>query len=299
MSNSKSLLYCTYYILGACILLLGGCDYLHFREKAGEGQVMETKIARVNDKYLFTRDVAEIVPAGTSSEDSARLVKRYVNSWIRKQLLIDEAASNIEFDQQELERKILDYRYALMVYEYEKYYVNSALNKEVTEEEVAQYYEANKDNFELKQNIIKGIYVKVPTEAPRINSLKDFMKLEEEGDREKLKSYSYRFASDFMLDDAAWINFDELIMNTPFAGIPNKVQWLKENKWVETSDDRYQYFLKIQDYKISNELSPLEFVRDQIETIIINKRKIELAARLEKEIYEKAQKSKVFEIYAE
>lgn len=287
------------FAAGMCLLLLSGCDYLQLRKNSGEEAVVEAKVARVNDKYLFAQDVADIVPKGSSPEDSARLVKRYVNSWVRKQLMIDEAASNIEFDQQELERKILDYRYALMVYEYEKFYVNSALNKEVTEEEVAKYYEANKDNFELKQNIIKGIYVKVPKEAPRLNKLKEFMKLAEEGDREKLKSYSYRFASDFMLDDAAWVNFDELIMNTPFMSIPNKVQWLKANKWAETSDDRYLYYLKIKDYKISNELSPLEFVRDQVETIIINKRKIELAARLEKEIYEKAQKSEVFEIYAE
>lgn len=284
-------------VLCMCLLLLGGCDYLQLRKNSGEETIVETKVARVNDKYLFTQDVTDIVPSGTSSDDSARLVKRYINSWVRKQLLIDEAAKNIEFDQQELERKILDYRYALMVYEYEKFYVNSALKKEVTEEEIAEYYEANKANFELKQNIIKGVYVKVPKEAPRLNRLKEFIKLEEKGDREKLKSYSYRYASDFMLDESTWVNFDELIMNTPFMSIPNKVQWLKANKQVEASDERYLYFLKIQDYKISNELSPIEFVRDQIETIIINKRKIELAARLEKEIYEKAQKSEVFEIY--
>lgn len=281
------------------MLALSSCDYLQLRTGSPEEEVVEAKVARVNDKFLFAHDLADIVPSGTASEDSSRLVKRYVNSWIRKQLLIDEAARSIEFDQQELERKILDYRYALMVYEYEKFYVNSALQKEVTEEEVAAYYEANKDNFELKQNIVKGIYVKVPKEAPRLNKLREFIALKEEDDREKLKSYSYRFASDFMLDNAVWVNFDELLMNTPLMSIPNKVQWLKANKYVETSDERYLYFLKIEDYKISNELSPLEFVRDQIETIIINKRKTELAARLEKEIYEKAQKSESFEIYEE
>lgn len=285
--------------IGLMLVLCGGCGYLKMKEENKEVLEGQAKIARVNDKFLFKADLADIVPGGSSSDDSARMVKRYINSWVRKQLLIDEAASKIEFDQQELERKILDYRYALMVYEYEKHYVNATLQKEVTEEEVKAYYEANKDNFELKQNIIKGLYVKVPKEAPRLNKLREFIEADDSDEKEKLKSYCYRFAADFMLDDAAWVNFEELMVNTPLTSIPNKVQWLKANKYVETSDERYLYFLKITDYKISNELSPLEFVRDQIETIIINKRKAELAARLENEIYEKAQKSKAFDIYAE
>lgn len=285
--------------VGLILLLCGGCGYLKMKEEDKAVLEGQAKIARVNDKFLFKADLADIVPAGSSSGDSARMVKRYINSWVRKQLLIDEAASKIEFDQQELERKILDYRYALMVYEYEKHYVNATLQKEVNEEEVKAYYEAHKDNFELKQNIIKGLYVKVPKEAPRLNKLREFIEADDSEEKEKLKSYCYRFAADFMLDDAAWVNFEELMVNTPLMSIPNKVQWLRANKYVETSDDRYLYFLKITDYKISNELSPLEFVRDQIETIIINKRKAELAARLENEIYEKAQKSKAFDVYAE
>lgn len=273
------------------------CDYLRMRESE-EGVKEEQKVARVNDSFLYAADLADIVPSGTSAEDSARLVKRFVNSWIRKQLMISEAASKIEFDQQELDRKILDYKFALMVYEYEKFYVNAALDKEVTEEEIKAYYEANKDNFELKQIIIRGFYVKVPKEAPRLNKLREFLEQKDDQDLEKLKSYCYRFATDFMLDKSTWVNFEELIVNTPLMSIPNKVQWLEANKKVETSDDRFLYFLNVADYKISNQLSPLEFVRDQIETIIINKRKTELAARLEKEIYEKAQKKNAFEIYA-
>ena len=288
----------SFLCLAVVAILFASCDFLKMRKEEEAALKEEKKIARVHENFLYAADLADLVPAGASAEDSARLVKRFVNSWIRKQLMISEAASKIEFDQQELERKILDYRYALMVYEYEKYYVNSALQKEVTEEEIKAYYEANKDNFELKQIIIRGLYVKVPKEAPRLNKLREFLEQNEEQDLERLKSYCYRFATDFMLDKGTWINFEELIANTPLMSIPNKVQWLEANKKVETSDEGYLYFLNVVDYKISNQLSPLEFVRDQIETIIINKRKTELAARLEKEIYEKAQKSNDFEVYA-
>lgn len=285
-------------ILNACLLALSlsGCNFF---DQAAEGDIIEAAepVARVKDNYLYPADITGLVPAGSSAEDSVQLINRYLQNWVRKQLLLNEAANNVTFDQQEIERKILDYRYALISYEYKKQYINQHLSLDVSEQETQAYYDQNKDNFVLKQNIIRGIYIKLPKEAPRINKLRDYLKLNEEDDLEKLRSYCYRFATDFLLDENTWVNFDELITNTPLAAIPNKVQWLQQNKFVETSDNEYLYFLKIREYKISNELSPIDFVREQIDNIIINKRKIELANRLEEEIYTKAQAEDAFEIY--
>lgn len=279
----------------AFLLLLASCDF--FQPKNEAVATEEQVVARVHEEYLYATELVELLPKGVSPEDSTLMAERYVRSWVRKQLLMAEAAKKIELDQQELERKVQDYRYSLMIYEYEKDYVFKNLNREISEEEVEEYYKNNKDNFQLKQNIIRGLFVKVPKNAPKIANIREFMHLKKAGDREKVKSYAYRFASDYMLDDGVWINFDELIMNTPLAGIPNKVQWLQNNKYAETSDEDYIYFLNVQDYKITDEISPLEFVRDQIETIIINKRKTELATRLEDEVYENARKNNAFEVY--
>ena len=59
----------------------------------------------------------------------------------------------------------------------------------------------------------------------------------------------------------------------------------------------YLYFLKITQYKVQNDTSPLEFVRDDIQKIILNKRKVKLAKDLEEEIYENAVRNDGFEIY--
>jgi hypothetical protein len=88
-----------------------------------------------------------------------------------------------------------------------------------------------------------------------------------------------------------------LIQSTPLASIPNQEQYLKTNKYVETSDQNFEYFLYIKEYKIADQISPLEFVRDDIKEIIVNKRKIELANQLESDIYSEAQTNNDFEIY--
>ena len=69
------------------------------------------------------------------------------------------------------------------------------------------------------------------------------------------------------------------------------------NKYYETNDETYFYALKIFDYKISNEIAPLEWVREDIKKIIINKRKVALSKELEDKIYERAEKNNDFEIY--
>jgi hypothetical protein len=45
-------------------------------------------VARVHNSFLYKDELIGIIPAGTLSEDSVARVTAYVNSWIRKQLVI-------------------------------------------------------------------------------------------------------------------------------------------------------------------------------------------------------------------
>ena len=254
-------------------------------------------IARVHNNYLYSKDLQGLVIKGTSQEDSVRSVERYINLWIRKQLIIDEAGTKIDIDEAEIERKMLDYRYSLLGYEYRSYHINQNLNKEVSETEIKEYYQTNLDNFPLKQNVIRGQIVKIPKEAPRVKEIQRWMSSNKEDEIEQLKEYCLAYATLYSLQDSIWINFDDLIKNTPLAELPNKVDFISKNKYSEFNDDQSLYFLRINEYKIINDISPLEVVQDQIKNIIINKRKVELAKNLEEDIYERAKGNEEFEIF--
>jgi hypothetical protein len=99
------------------------------------------------------------------------------------------------------------------------------------------------------------------------------------------------------LADSTWIVFDELVKNSPMVEIPNKIQFLKAYPYYETSDDSYLYFLKVNKYRISDNISPLEFVKDDIRNIILNKRKVDLAKKLEDDVFNNAAREKDFEVY--
>ena len=254
-------------------------------------------VARVNTAYLYKDELKGIAPFGSNRDDSTARVEAYVYSWIRKQLLIQEASRKIDINEADVERKILDYRFSLIAYEYQTFYVKQHLDTVVGKELIEQYYARNIDNFILKQNIVQATFLKVPKTAPKTNKIKDMIVSTKEKDEKDLKSYCLSFASAYHLTDSTWMVFDELVKNSPLVEIPNKIQFLKTNPYYETSDDNYLYFLKVAKYRISDNISPLEFVADDIRNIILNKRKVELAKKLEDDVYNTAASEKEFEIF--
>lgn len=278
-------------------VVLFSCDLIKMKEDPELLEQTAEPIARAHDQYLYEEDIEGMITPGMSKSDSTERVERFINNWIKKQLLIQEASTKIEFDEAEIERKILDYKYSLMGYEYQSYYISQKLNAEVADSTIENYYKENIDNFILKQNIIRGRYVKLPKGAPKTNKVKKLISSQKEEDIEELNSYCLSFATTYQLNDSVWMVFDDVFKNSPMAEIPNKVQFLRSNKYVETSDDLFLYFLKIEEYRIHDNVSPLEFVKEDIKNIIINKRKVELAKQLEEDVYERATKNNEFEIY--
>lgn len=279
------------------VLLVTGCDFIKMKRSESEGNANRQAVARVNDAYLYRDELSGFVAPGTSAQDSTSRVVSYINSWIRKQLLIQEATRKINIDEAEVERKILDYRYSIIAYEYQTYYIKEHLDTVIANSEIEAYYKAGIDNFILKQNIVQATFIKVPENAPRTARIKELIFSNREKDEKELKSYCLSFSAAYHISDSSWIVFDELVRNSPLAEIPNKIQFLKSNPYYETSADGYLYFLKVDQYRISDNISPLEFVKEDIRNIILNKRKVELAKQLEDEVYQEAESDKEFEIY--
>ena len=286
------------FIILVSIISLVSCDFLEFKRGIiGDTEVDEQPLASVGDIYLFPKDVEGIVPPGNSKNDSIDLIERHIKGWVKKQLLISEAQKHLTFDEVELERRVLDYRYALMMHEFEKYNIARNIDTNISEEEIEAYYIENVENFELKQNIVRGYFIQLSKDAPKLGRFKYLLKSNREQDIEELKSYAFSYGTKVHLDDSIWVNFDDLISNTPLMDIPNKTDFLRRNKYYEIPDDKYIFFLRISQYKILNDTSPLEFVRDDIQKIILNKRKVKLTKKFEEDIYKNALENEDFKIY--
>jgi hypothetical protein len=280
-------------------VVIFSCDFIKMKKDAAESDATRQVVARVNNTYLYKDELTAIITDIKTREDSISRVEAYIDSWVRKQLLIQEASKKININEAEVERKILDYRYSLIAYEYQSQYVKEHLDTIIAPTEIEAYYKANIDNFILKQNIVRATYIKVPKNAPQTKKIKDLIFSQNEKDKKELKSYCLSFSVAYQLADSSWLVFDELVRNSPLIEIPNKVQFLKSNPYHEEEDDQYLYYLKVDEYRISDNVSPLEFVRDEISNIILNKRKVDLAKKLEDEVYNNALQKEEFEIIHE
>ncbi len=271
---------------------LSSCGYL----KKRDSDKPDAAVARAYDKYLYSEDISRMITPGTSNEDSIMMANSFIQSWIKQQVVLHKAETNLEDEKKDVEKKLEEYRNTLITYIYETELVRQRLDTIVSDQEIEKYYQDNQRNFELKDNIIKVLYLKVKKDAPKVKKVKEWYRSENNKDRLKLEEYCYQFASDFHLDDETWLLFDELLKKVPIKTY-DKETFLRNNRFIEMEDSTDLYLVNIRDMKIKESLSPLSFVKDDIRVLIINKRKLSLIKEMEKASYDEALQKNEFEIY--
>ncbi len=263
-----------------------------------DGQARDEKpVAQVDAAALYRSEIAQLIPKGSSAADSVALAGRYTDAWVRKQVRLAKALEQVPPDAAGLERRVQEYRESLILHEFEKQYIRQHLDTAVSEQEITGYYNNNLANFELKQNIVQGQLVAVPRDAPRLDQARQWMESGKPSEQQEFRSYCYRFARFYHMADSLWVPFSDLVHNTPFAGVANEVQFLKQNNFSETSDEKNVYWLLVRQFRLPGQTSPLPFVHSRIREMVINKRKQTLLQDLDKKVYEEARSQNRIRLY--
>ncbi|SIS52822.1 peptidylprolyl isomerase [Belliella pelovolcani] len=276
-------------------LLLSSCDFFKFKSSAEDED--DEVVASVGNQMLKKSDLNFLSAQNNSEQDSISITNRYIQSWVRKQLMIKEAGKTMSFDEAELNRKLLDYRYALMVYEFEKAYVEANTDRNISDVEIQEYYDQNKENFSLKEIIVRTNFFKLEKSSNQNRGLERLLNSNKTGSDSDIRQIALNHASNYFLEDSTWVRFEDIIINTPIASNNNKVQLLRNNKLIKADDDAYTYYFKILEYKLQDQTPPLDFVKEEISKILLNKKKIALVEQLQKDIYNRALENNEFKIY--
>ena len=256
----------------------------------------ERPIARAYNHYLYPRDISGLIPSGTQPEDSMRLVKSYVELWLKKKSVVNKAEFNLTDTQKDLEQKIEEYRTSLLIYEYEKLMVAQRLDTTVTDDQIATYYRQYQQNFLLQVPIVKGIYFRFPKTSSKLREFKDLAHSQGELAYKRLIDLGAQYADFTESFEENWLSFSTLMQMIP-GSVDDHRQFLQRYKYLEAEDDRFFHFVKIIDYKLPGEIAPPEYVRHDIIDILLNKRKMEFLKELEESIYNEAVLSNQVEVY--
>ena len=246
-------------------------------------------VARVYDRELHEADLAGIAPPGLAPDDSLTLLDNYVEQWIRQAVILSKAEKNVTED---FSRELQEYKNSLLAYAYERQVLDQILDTVVTPAQIREYYENHKADFPLKNSIVKAVYVVAPVKSPVVAKLKkiivrsqfgesDILDLEETASRNGFTGY---------YDAETWIPFYTLQAAVPVTAY-NEQLFLKNNRSITLSDDSLFYAARILNYRVSDDVSPLEVQRDNIRALILNHRKTEALNKLRSDLLKEAEES--------
>ena len=253
-------------------------------------------LARVHDTYLYDNDLKGLVPEGTSPKDSMTLVKNFVRTWVKTTLIVNQAENNLSSKELNFEKQLSDYKNSLIIFEYEREWIRQNLDTVVPEAEVREYYEAHKSDFELKENIARLMYAVINKDLQKEQIFDKVLQLPDSLMLDSLESLCKTYASEFYLDTATWVTNIWIEDKLPIE-VYNPSMYLTENAFTKYTDENDLYLIRFIDFRIKDDISPIDFEYNHILNIIINKRKMYLAKKLREDIYENAILNNEFEIY--
>jgi len=280
----------TSYLLVVLVSLLQSCD---FNLSKDQGKV----IARVGDSYLYDRDISKLIKSEMSDSDSALIANRFIDRWARKKIMLKKAELNLSVEEADFNRLIEEYREGLLISAYRQKLVSQYLDTVITVNEVKEFYESNKANFILNNDLVMLKYANFPENISEKRSIVKLMRSDDLGDFSKLESLCYQFANKFSISDSVWMPLHDVKMKLPQLKKVKKNKLLKKGSFIEIQDSLNLYLTRILDVRKKKEIAPLSFVEERIHNIILNKRKLELMSSMESQLVEDAIKNREFETF--
>jgi hypothetical protein len=240
------------------------------------------------DGFSLTRsEVEHLIPDGTPQADSLLIAENYIKKWVKDRLTYEVAKRNIGNDEADINRLVEEYRRSLLKHRYQEYMLRSRLSAEISETEKMAYYQENPKKFVLDKNLIRGLFLKAPADAPGLDEVRKKYRSSDAKAVEDIEKFSIQNAVVYEYFYDRWVDFDEILGKMPVR-IPNAAQHLKTKQPVEVTDSLYCYLLNISEYVLSGSVAPYEYVGPQIRELMINKRKVDFLKELEEELYRDA-----------
>jgi hypothetical protein len=241
-------------------------------------------VAKVGERILTMKELSGYIPNYLDGTDSTLWADDYVKKWVQRELLLLKAEENLKADHKDVSNELEEYRNSLLVYRYKNELVKEKMDTIVTDANIQKYFNEHRESFILNRNIVKAIYIKIPVQVSNPDNIKDLCMSDNQEKQAKLNEYcmSYAKAYDRFNDD--WVAADMVLKNTP-AEIKDQNQFLERNRFVESTDMNYYYIVCIRDYRLSGQVSPAEYVKNDIKNLILSKQKIEFLKQIEKDIY--------------
>ena len=263
----------------------------------GTESPVEHVVAEVGNAKLTMAELIARTPVANTPEDSAVFANEFISAWTRRQVLLQKAEFYLASETEDIERAVEEYRSSLIIETYQNKLIEQKFKPDITEQQVVDYYNANKRNFILHMPLIKGVYAVIPNTSPDIKGFVKSLTSNKEESSLAVEQYLYKNSSNYKISTDNWIALPSVLKFFPANSVSSDVRGLMANKVIQVSDSLNVYILRVTDAYREGAVAPIEYVNKDIYNILLGKRKLEFLSSANKEIYDQAIKDNIIKYH--
>lgn len=252
-------------------------------------------LAEVGGERIYLEDALQGMPKGLTAKDSANYVKEYLNNRINDLLIYQKAVENIS-KTDELDKMVENYRRSLMIYEYQQRVLNERFKSEMSEEEIRKYYDENRNRFTSDNPLIKGLFLKVPSNAPNLAKLKQWFSHPDENNLPRIESYCVQYAIVFNYFMDQWTPLNEVVGSVPSLSEKGS-GLLQKGHTFDVTEDGTCYLLYVSEQVPKGDIAPFEYIKPVVVNVMLNAGKTAFLKQLEADLRKKAIKDGHLTLY--
>lgn len=256
----------------------------------------EAVIAKAFDKTLSQSELESLFGPNMTKQDSVLIGKGYIESWLKKQVLLENAYKENIGSSDEINKKVEAFREDLISFEYRKKLLYEKLDTNISLKESKEYYTKHPENFELKQNIVRCVFIKMPVALENKNHYWNSFKKADTEQLTQIAMTALKNGGNAFMENEKWLSFDDILKVVPINTY-NQENFINNNRIFKIDEPNFIWYINILDFRIKDNVSPFDFVEDNIHQILLNKRKVEILDKIEKEMLAKARKDKKINVY--
>ena len=247
-------------------------------------------LVQVFDEVLTKSELHQQLDDGLSEEDSTSLAQGIIETWVKNKMLVAQAERNLTDSLKDFTKELEQEKNNLLIYAYENEFIKQNLDTVIRTTEINEYYNSNKNSFILSDYILRYNLLKIASSAENVDKskIKQLISspLTEISD---LKSFSSEIGATFHFssDSTEWWYLREFLDVVPVE-VYNNESFLIKQKFIDFESENFRYFVYIPEYKLKDEIAPVDVVTEKIKTLILNRRKQVALKQLRADLYQKA-----------
>jgi hypothetical protein len=277
------------------LLVLGTVVFACKKSKIlGKEEPEPVLLAQVFDYKLHFDDIKDLIQGYANAEDSIQQVRSLTEHWVRDRLILVEAEKNLP-KEVNMNKLLEDYRQSLLRHFFEQRALEERLDTVITENDLVQYYEANKEQHRLESGILRAYYFKIKRPQTRSDKILQWWKTFPQQHFNDVLTYAAKHAKTNWPDSSQWHEMQMVVQLFPEGTLSPAA--IRSNRGVVREDRDYIYLLYPLEVYHEQDIAPLARIREQAARFILHQRELELLERIKKEIYDRDIQNERVRIY--